>query len=68
MVELDDEMLLDSPMKQSPATRSPTGEGIMPVMPVATGDFLDELNYNETQLNPDGFFNDANDQVSFWPI
>ena len=65
MVELDDELLLDmnSPMKQSPATRSPTGE---PVVAIATGaNFLDELNYNETQLNPDGFFNDANDQVSF---
>ena len=65
MVELlEDEMLLDmnSPMKQSPATRSPTA---LELQPVSGDNFLDELNYNETQLNPHGFFNDANDQVRF---
>ena len=67
MVELDDEMLLDmnSPMKQSPAQRSPDHES---VIRVEEGNFLDELNYNETQTNPHGFFSDANDQVSFWLI
>ena len=47
MVELDDEMLLDmnSPMKQSPAARSPTSDT---VIRVEQENFLDELNYNET--------------------
>ena len=61
MVELDDEMLLDmtSPTKQrSPARKSSGSDG-------GAGNLLDELNYQETQLNPDGFFSDANDQVSF---
>ena len=67
MVELDDEMLLDmnSPMKQSPAARSPTSET---VIRVEQENFLDELNYNETQANPHGFFADADDQVSFCSI
>ena len=61
MVELDDEMLLDdvlSPKEQnSPAGKS---AGSLP----EADNLLDELNYTETKPNPDGFFADADDQVS----
>ena len=61
MVELDDEMLLDdvlSPKEQnSPAGKS---AGSLP----EADNLLDELNYTETKPNPEGFFADADDQVS----
>ena len=61
MVELDDEMLLDmnSPTKQQSPARKSSGSSNG-----AGGNLLDALNYQETAPNLDGFFSDANDQVS----
>ena len=62
MVELDDEMLLDDVM--SPKEQNSPVAGVNDTLPEQEN-LLDELVYAETQPNQDGFFADADDQVSF---
>ena len=59
-LDLDDEMLLDSPSPQRKQETPPSAKS----GGTNAENFFSELVYTETQPNPAGFFADADDQVS----